>query len=149
MDNRFHDSWVGLFFLFSSPRSVGTIDKMKKKITEWKTSLSDFETFSALYFFVFDYLRGDQKNLGIAANCFAFLLLPAMPETMIAWQILDIGNRWKLWPKWLEFIKSEDRKAITRDTWRELVSFMKQYPNDITNYDPTGNKRILFAYLSF
>eukprot|EP01105_Mastigella_eilhardi_P014042 TRINITY_DN3193_c0_g2_i2.p1 TRINITY_DN3193_c0_g2~~TRINITY_DN3193_c0_g2_i2.p1 ORF type:complete len:232 (+),score=75.35 TRINITY_DN3193_c0_g2_i2:471-1166(+) len=116
------DEWVNGLTIYSA----GTMEKIRKKIGEWRKALSDREPYSSFYDYVFDYLRGEQKCL-------------AMQEAQLAWQILETGQRWKLWPRWLLFLQAEERKAVSRDTWRELLSFIYQYPSDISNYDASGS----------
>jgi len=56
---------------------------------------------------------------------------------LAAWGMIAMADKWKLWSKWEEFLKTADeRKAVTRDTWQMLLQFIDQIGDDVKNYDP-------------
>ncbi|KAH3767585.1 defective in cullin neddylation protein 1 [Pelomyxa schiedti] len=121
-----HTEWTNGFCTMAT----GTIDKMKKKALEWRSELNVLDSFCPFYEWVFDYLRGEQKNI-------------TMEDATSAWGILGMESRWKLWPKWVEYLKTTSQKFMTRDSWRQLLPFIKQYTSAINDYDPDGSWPII------
>jgi len=102
---------------------VGSLAAAKRKVAEWKErAFEDAQAFGELYNFVFDYLRGEAKTLTAA-------------DALMAWQTLELDQRWPLWPKWEAFWKSIERKNISRDSWQQLVPFMTRFRASVDGYD--------------
>jgi len=99
------------------------IPTMRKKCAQWRDEVKTPTKFKQFYYFVFDYLKEDKKIL-------------AMEEATTVWDMLGMGERWALFPQWLEFLR--EKKAISRDTWRLFLNFIEQYPRDLSNYDSDG-----------
>jgi len=99
------------------------ISSMKKKLAAWRAGLKQEDEFKQFYFFIFDYLREEKKIL-------------SLEESMVAWDMLEMGKRWVLWNDWTEFMKG--KSAITRDTWRLFYNFTQQHSQNVSNYDADG-----------
>jgi len=76
-------------------------------------------------FFTFEYLKGDKKIIGIE-------------EALVTWEVLLKDKNWPLTTKWLNFLKAENKKAISRDTWQQLLEFMTAYPVNLEKYDSSS-----------
>jgi len=97
------------------------VETMKKKSKQWKDEVKQGPKFKAFYYFVFDYLREDKTIL-------------SLEEATTVWDIVGVNEqRWPLMPKWLEFIRG--KKSLTRDTWRLFLSFIEQYPKDLSSFN--------------
>jgi len=122
------DEFMNGFTIFG----CASIDKIKAKAKEWvdetKKKEQDFKHF---YNFVFDYLKEDKKIL-------------LLEEALVAWGIVLKDRRWTMWAEFEEFLKEEDKKAITRDAWQQLWHFMKAYPKDLSEYDAMSSWPIIF-----
>jgi len=99
------------------------LDTMKKKCKEWKDELKNSQKFKQFYNYVFDYLREDKKIL-------------AMEEAVTVWDMLGFYDRWPMMGKWVQYL--QDKKAVSKDTWKLFLNFTEQYPKDVSNYDPDG-----------
>lgn len=47
-----------------------------------------------------------------------------------------------MWDSFEAFLKSEDKKSVTKDTWQQLYHFMTTYPKDLSTYDTSCKKKI-------
>jgi len=56
----------------------------------------------------------------------------ATEEVVAAWEMLDMRNKWSLFPKWVDFIKS--KQSVSRDEWRQLINFMTKCTKDFSAY---------------
>jgi DCN1-like protein 1/2 len=56
------------------------------------------------------------------------------------WSLLLPPQRWPLIHHWCEFLKETHNRAISRDTWVQLVEFIENVPQDgeYTGYDDSG-----------
>jgi DCN1-like protein 1/2 len=108
---------------------VSDLAKMKKLVQDWRTEIkNDKDSFRSLYNFIFDYLRPDRAT---AID---------KEEALLAWGMIEMGKRWKLWTKWEEHVKTtESIKSVTRDTWTMLLNFIDSVGDDIKNYDSMGS----------
>eukprot|EP01087_Luapelamoeba_hula_P020146 TRINITY_DN680_c0_g1_i1.p1 TRINITY_DN680_c0_g1~~TRINITY_DN680_c0_g1_i1.p1 ORF type:complete len:395 (+),score=66.43 TRINITY_DN680_c0_g1_i1:102-1286(+) len=110
---------------------TGNIDGMKNKLVEWRRELDTTEHFRKFYFWVFDYLREEHKTI------------LTMEECTTIWSMLDMDKKWKLWPKFAEYLELSKTRALSKDTWRQLYDFMRVHPNTLDNYDDAGSWPVL------
>jgi len=109
-----------------------SIDKIKSKAKEWRDELKNHEKeFKQFYNFVFDYLKEDKKIL-------------LVDEAVMAWNIVLKDRKWGLFTEFLAFLKSEDKKSISRDGWQQLWHFMVAYPITLKDYDVNGSWPIIY-----
>jgi len=112
--------------------ACASMDKIKAKAKEWREELkNNQQNFKNFYNFVFDYLKEDKKIL-------------LVDEAIIAWNILMKDRKWPLMASFIEFIKSEEKKSISRDVWQQLWHFQKTYPQNLKEYDPNSSWPILY-----
>jgi len=103
--------------------SAHNIDSMKKRCKEWRDELKTANKFKQFYNYVFDYLREDKKIL-------------VMEEAVTVWDMLGFNDRWPLFSKWVHFL--QDKKSVSKDTWKLFFNFTEQYPKDLAAYDESG-----------
>jgi len=99
------------------------IDSMKKKCKEWREEVKNAAKFKQFYNYVFDYLREDKKIL-------------VMEEAVTVWDMLGFNERWPMFSKWVAFL--QDKKSVSKDTWKLFLNFTEQYPKDLSAYDESG-----------
>jgi hypothetical protein len=103
-----------------------TMDHIKSKVAAWRKEYTQPNDFKNFYNFVFEYLKEDRVIL-------------LLDEAVMAWTTLGMHTRWPLFEKWINFLKTGDKKSISRDTWQQLLGFIEQYPKDLSGYDPLGS----------
>jgi len=102
-----------------------TFGAIKKIVQKWKKDIeSDAAQFRSFHNFIFEYLKPDN---GTALG---------KEEALMAWSMIGMPGRWTLWPKWEAYLNQCERKAVTRDTWQMLLTFIEQLGADYKNYDP-------------
>jgi len=115
------EEWLIGFALYGAC----SLNEVIKKVKEWRNEITnDRDQFRSFYNFIFEYLK-DPKSTALDKV-----------EALMAWSMLDMGASWRLWEKWEEFLKQASTKAITRDTWQMLLTFIDQIGEDVSNYDP-------------
>eukprot|EP01116_Phalansterium_solitarium_P006642 TRINITY_DN18983_c0_g1_i1.p1 TRINITY_DN18983_c0_g1~~TRINITY_DN18983_c0_g1_i1.p1 ORF type:complete len:531 (-),score=60.87 TRINITY_DN18983_c0_g1_i1:114-1601(-) len=101
-----------------------TIDDMSRDLVKWRRELaSDAALFRLFYNFVYDYLKEPGKTyLG-------------QEEAVMAWSIVFKGRQFPMLAQFEEFLKAENKKSVTRDSWRQLLLFFEAYPDGLASYD--------------
>jgi len=117
------DEFVGGWTGFGCP----DINKMKAKLAEWRAELRNEETYKQFYFFVFDYLKEHNKTILL------------MEEANTVWDMLGMNKRWALWDKWQKFLKENETKSVSKDTWRQFWDFTKTHATTVDGYDEAGS----------
>jgi len=109
-------------------RAMGcdTAAKLKDKLPELRQMLSEEDDFREVYTYTFGFAcEKGQKSLA--------------PDTAIAlWQLLFQNRQWGLVPLWCEYVQEHHKKAVTKDTWVQLLEFSKAIKEDMSNYDTEG-----------
>jgi len=109
-----------------------TIEQIKSKVRAWKDELKTKDKeFKQFYNFVFDYLKEDKKIL-------------ILEEAITAWNLILKDRKWGLYNEFLDFLKAEDKKSISRDAWQQLWHFMGTYPSTLKDYDVNSSWPIIF-----
>lgn len=78
-----------------------------------------------------------------------------MEEALIVWAMILAPRKWGLYNAWVEFARGSGSKAITRDTWQQLLEFAtgtrsavgfarfcnagSAYPKDLSAYDASSS----------
>ena len=70
----------------------------------------------------------------------------ALPSDMAIqlWELLFTHKKHPLLSRWLEFLQTNDTKAITRDTWNMFLPFLQTMNNNLDNYDESEAWPTLF-----
>ncbi len=70
----------------------------------------------------------------------------------MAWKSVLRDRKWALMDTFVEFLRAEDKKAISRDTWQQLYHFMIAHPKTLKSYDAGGGFVIMeltvFSFLA-
>eukprot|EP01118_Nematostelium_gracile_P010664 TRINITY_DN370_c0_g1_i1.p1 TRINITY_DN370_c0_g1~~TRINITY_DN370_c0_g1_i1.p1 ORF type:complete len:398 (-),score=125.38 TRINITY_DN370_c0_g1_i1:26-1219(-) len=113
------DEFIGGF----SIHGCHNVASIKKKLEAWRGQLKNAQKFKSFYNYVFDYLKEDKKIL-------------SLEEAVTVWDMLGMHQRWPLMGNWVTYL--QDKKAISRDTWRLFFNFIEQYPTNLDAYDADG-----------
>lgn len=111
-------------------RAMGTIgvdskDKLKAALPKLRTELkTDQRAFKDFYSYVFDFVK-ETPQAKVLPNDVA----------VSYWKMLLADRRWQHLDAWCHFIGEKYKKAITKDTWRQLLDFMQ---SDLEAYDADG-----------
>ncbi|CAD6249528.1 unnamed protein product [Miscanthus lutarioriparius] len=102
---------------------VDSIEKLREKLPSLRAELKDDQKFREIYNFAFAWAREKgQKSLAL--------------ETAIGmWRLLFAERNWPLIDYWCQFLQVRHNKAISRDTWAQLLEFVKTIDPQLTNYD--------------
>ncbi|WVZ81839.1 hypothetical protein U9M48_029171 [Paspalum notatum var. saurae] len=105
---------------------VDSIEKFRGKLPSLRAELKDDNKFREIYNFAFTWAREKgQKSLSL--------------ETAIGmWQLLFAERNWPLLDHWCQFLQVRHNKAISRDTWAQLLEFVKTIDPQLSNYDDEG-----------
>lgn len=110
-----------------------SVEEMKKQLDEWRDEIKDRKHFRDFYFFVFDYLKEQNK------------VILMTDEALTTWDMLDFPKRWQFWSKWIVFLQNHaSAKSISRDAWRQFLEFTQTHPNDFDSYQEDGAWPMLF-----
>ncbi|KAJ6815871.1 putative DCN1-like protein 2 [Iris pallida] len=110
---------------------VDSLEKLREKIPSMRAELKDElqcfpDKFCEIYNFAFAWAKEKgQKSLAL--------------ETAIGmWQLLFAEKQWPLIDHWCQFLQARHNKAISRDTWSQLLEFAKTIDPQLSNYDAEG-----------
>jgi DCN1-like protein 1/2 len=109
-------------------QSIGadSIEKLREKLPSLRAEIKDDQKFREIYNFAFAWAREKgQKSLAL--------------ETAIGmWRLLFAERHWPLIDHWCQFVQVRHNKAISRDTWSQLLEFVKTIDPQLSNYDEEG-----------
>lgn len=54
------------------------------------------------------------------------------------WRLLFAERLWPLVESWCQFLQAKHNKAISKDTWAQLLEFSKTIDPTLSNYDAEG-----------
>lgn len=54
------------------------------------------------------------------------------------WQLLLPAHRWRYTQDWCDFLQAKHNRAISRDTWNQLLDFILSVSPDFSDYDDAG-----------
>ncbi len=110
-----------------------SVVKLKKKIPAMRQELLDAYAFKSVYEYAFRFSKEEnQKALNLDTAC-------AM------WELL-LKDKWPLLNKWCDFLNRKHKKAISRDTWNQILDFSRMYNSSLFGYDAEG-KDAAWPYL--
>ncbi|CAD5234668.1 unnamed protein product [Bursaphelenchus xylophilus] len=104
---------------------VDTIDKMRNQVSNWRNEIKDTQKFKQLYQFAFNYAKS-------AATRFLEI------DTAVAYWNLIFEDRDSRVPIWIEFLKNNKTRGVSRDTWNLFFDFLVQTMDTYDNYDAEG-----------
>ncbi|KAL5719727.1 hypothetical protein ACHQM5_012692 [Ranunculus cassubicifolius] len=105
---------------------VDSLEKFRERIQYMRSELKDDQKFREIYNFAFGWAKEKgQKSL-------------ALDTAIGMWQLLFAEKQWPLVEHWCQFLQVKHNKAISRDTWSQLLEFAKTVDSTLSNYDSQG-----------
>lgn len=105
---------------------IDTLEKFRERIQFMRSELKDEHKFREIYNFAFGWAKEKgQKSL-------------ALDTAIGMWQLLFAEKQWPLVDHWCQFLQARHNKAISRDTWAQLLEFARIVDPTLSNYDPDG-----------
>ncbi|KAJ0100575.1 hypothetical protein Patl1_20783 [Pistacia atlantica] len=105
---------------------IDSLDKFRERIPYMRSELKDEQKFREIYNFAFSWAKEKgQKSL-------------ALDTAIGMWQLLFAEKQWALVDHWCQFLQAKHNKAISRDTWAQLLEFARTVDPELSNYDAEG-----------
>lgn len=105
---------------------VDSIGSLKQRIPSLRREMEDDFKFKQIYEFAFSFsCENNQKCL-------------QLDVAVSIWPLLITPERWKYIDKWCEFLQERHKRAISRDTWSQLLDFVNMMDDKFSTYDPNG-----------
>lgn len=103
--------------------SCDSTAKLKRRLPSLRTELHDKHKFKEIWDFAYMFSREKgQKCVQL--------------DTAIGmWQLLFEQLGWTLADAWCEFVQKHHRRAVSRDTWVQLLDFIRTIKPDLSNFD--------------
>ncbi|KAL4553960.1 hypothetical protein LXL04_039337 [Taraxacum kok-saghyz] len=105
---------------------IDSLEKFRERIPFMRSELKDDQKFKEIYIFAFGWAKEKgQKSL-------------ALDTAIGMWQLLFEEKEWPLVDHWCQFLQARHNKAISRDTWSQLLEFARSVDPTLANYDAAG-----------
>ncbi|XP_010487002.1 PREDICTED: DCN1-like protein 1 [Camelina sativa] len=105
---------------------VDSVGKLREKLPFMRSELKDEQKFHDIYNFAFGWAKEKgQKSL-------------ALDTAIGMWQLLFAEREWPLVTHWCDFLQDRHNKAISKDTWAQLLEFSRMVDPVLSNYDAEG-----------
>ncbi|KAM7269802.1 hypothetical protein ACFE04_025299 [Oxalis oulophora] len=105
---------------------IDSLEKFQERIQFMRAELKDEQKFREIYSFAFGWAKEKgQKSL-------------ALDTAIGMWQLLFAEKQWPLVDHWCQFLQARHNKAISRDTWCQLLEFARTVDPQLSNYDSEG-----------
>ncbi|KAG8487258.1 hypothetical protein CXB51_020609 [Gossypium anomalum] len=114
------------FFTGLQALGIDSLEKFRERIPFMRSELKDEQKFREIYNFAFGWAKEKgQKSL-------------ALDTAIGMWQLLFAEKQWPLVDHWCQFLQARHNKAISRDTWSQLLEFARTVDPALSNYDAEG-----------
>ncbi|GER48114.1 defective in cullin neddylation protein [Striga asiatica] len=105
---------------------IDSLEKFRERISFMRSELKDEYKFREVYNYAFGWAKEKgQKSL-------------ALDTAIGMWQLLFAEKQWPLVDHWCQFLQARHNKAISRDTWSQLLEFARTVDPALSNYDADG-----------
>ncbi|KAA0062796.1 DCN1-like protein 2 isoform X2 [Cucumis melo var. makuwa] len=105
---------------------IDSLERFRERIPYMRSELKDDQKFREIYNFAFGWAKEKgQKSL-------------ALDTAIGMWQLLFAEKQWLLVDHWCQFLQARHNKAISRDTWSQLLEFARTVEPTLSNYDAEG-----------
>lgn len=106
-----------------------SMDGLKRQLPQLRAELKSSQTFGEIY----NYAYGFACEKG--QKCLQLDVAIAM------WQLLFADHRWTLVQKWCDYLDVHHKRAVSKDTWSQLLDFSKivRTEGDLEQFDASSN----------
>lgn len=105
---------------------IDSLEKFRERLPFMRSELKDEQKFREIYIFAFGWAKEKgQKSL-------------ALDTAIGMWQLLFAEKQWPFVDHWCQFLQAKHNKAISRDTWSQLLEFARTVGPALSNYDSEG-----------
>lgn len=105
---------------------VNSVDSIKAKLPALRSELDEPARFRKIYNFA--YLISREKGQKCVHQDVALEM----------WRILLPPKRWPRIEQWCAFLTEKHNRAVSRDTWSQLLEFILTIDNDLSTHDSAG-----------
>lgn len=102
------------------------ITSLKAKIPALRKDLDDPATFKEIYEFAFGFSCEDSQKV------------LQLDVAVSIWPLLITKKKWKHIDEWCTFLQEHHKRAISRDTWNQLLDFINTIGDNFAQYDPNS-----------
>ncbi|XP_033106082.1 DCN1-like protein 3 [Anneissia japonica] len=104
---------------------VDSIERLKQKFAELQQEVKDDSKFKDLYRYTFNFgLESDRGQRSLPIEI-------AIP----LWELVFTNRVPPILDRWCNFLKQNDVRGISRDTWQMFLNFTEVIGADLSNYD--------------
>lgn len=105
---------------------VDSIASLKQRIPSLREEMTDDFKFKQIYDYAFTFsCESNQKCL-------------QLDVAVSIWPLLITSKRWRFIDQWCEFLQNHHKRAISKDTWSQLLDFVNCMDDKFSAYDPNG-----------
>ncbi|KAE8699106.1 defensin-like protein 6-like [Hibiscus syriacus] len=112
------------FFTGLQALGIDSLEKFIQRISFMRSELKDEQKFREIYNFAFGWAK-EKKSL-------------ALDTAIGMWQLLFAEMQWPLVDHWCQFLQARHNKAISQDTWSQLLVLARTMDLALSNYDAEG-----------
>lgn len=105
---------------------VESLDDLKAALPKLRKELDDDQKFKQIYAYAFMINRENGQK---------FLQLDV---ALSVWPLLLTPEKWRHIDSWCEFLRECHKRAISKDTWIQLLEFIHSVGDRFENFDPNG-----------
>lgn len=103
-----------------------SIDKLRAKLPQLRAELQDAAKFRQIWQFA--YLFSREKGQKIVQ----------LDVALAMWDLLLPITNWRHAEAWKDFLRTHHKRAVSRDTWNQLLDFIVSTAPNFSNYDDSG-----------
>lgn len=109
------------------PSLGATLLKLRKRLPDLRVELDDENQFHKIYDYAYMFAREKGQKC------------VHQPMAVAMWKLLFSSSRnWELLDEWIDFLETHHNRAISKDTWTQLLDFKRTVQPDFSNFDPNG-----------
>ena len=105
---------------------VDSFEKLKAKLPQLRAELDIPDSFREIYNFAYKF------------SCEKGQKCVHLDTALAMWQLLLPETKWPFIEDWCTYIEEHHKRAVSKDTWVQLLDFIRNISPDFSNYDENG-----------
>jgi DCN1-like protein 1/2 len=105
---------------------VDSLEKLKNKLPQLRAELEDPDSFREIYNFAYKF------------SCEKGQKCVHLDTALAMWQLLIPESKWSYIGEWCSYLEEHHKRAVSKDTWVQLLDFINNIADDFSNYDENG-----------